>query len=560
MKSLRTKISILNVIAISVALIVAAIIASVSFANFAHSSTERTVELLCETGKNNLNYYFKSVEQSVKTVSTLLDNDLDETIKDDDLTNTYKKHMDFAKKVFKEASKNTNGVFSFYYRVDLDVTDATGGRETGEKGFWFLYSETTKTFEEHTVSPLDESECPWFYQPKEKGEPVWLLPYSTDNLEDVYVISYNIPVYRNVNNASKSFVGVVGIEISYNTLGEQIKDIKALSNGYAFIIENENGTIIYHPNIDLYGVSEEERPQAPKTFVDALKHGDKHVEYVYEGVAKHCYILPLGNDNMMSIVVCAPTSAVNALWLSVVTKIIIAALVLIAIFIAVTILFSHRITRPLKELTRVAEEINKGNYNVKIDYEGQDEIGVLTTTVNKLVENLSGYINDLNALAYSDALTSVHNKSAFDVRLHEIQEKIDNGEEVEFGIAIFDCDDLKAINDQFDHDKGNVYLKNSSHLICRVFQNSLVYRVGGDEFSIVLQGEDFKNREALKKYFIEKSAEICSFAKVPWEEIRVSIGIAEYDPKVDSSVKDVVVHADHLMYENKRERKKQRNK
>ena len=48
----------------------------------------------------------------------------------------------------------------------------------------------------------------------------------TDNL-DAIVISYNVPVYRH-----NDFVGVVGIEISYHTLGEQIKNIKEeLGNG-----------------------------------------------------------------------------------------------------------------------------------------------------------------------------------------------------------------------------------------------------------------------------------------------------------------------------------------
>ena len=558
MKSIRTKISILNVIAISIALTVAAVIASISFASFAHKSTEKNVELLCETGKNNLNYYIKSVEQSVKTVSTLIDNDLDETIDDTNLTTSYRSHMEFARKVFNESSDNTNGVFSYYYRVDLEVTDATGGRDTGEKGFWFIYNDITKDFEEHVVSALDESACPWFYTPKNENRAVWLLPYSTDNLEDVYVISYNVPVYRTISG-TKSFVGVVGIEISYRTLGEQIKDIKALNHGYAFIVENEKGTIIYHPNIDLYGVTEEDRPQTPKEFVDGLKRGDRHIEYTYEGTPKHCYVLPLGNDNMMSIVVCAPTSDINNIWLDVVIKIIVAALVIIGSFIAVTIIFSRQITKPLHKLTDAAEEINRGNYDVNLDYKKDDEIGVLTTAFNKLVTNLGGYISDLNTLAYADALTSVGNRSAFNVCLRDIQKRIGEKEKgLQFGVVIFDCDDLKVINDDHGHDKGNVYLRNASHLIARVFEHSVVYRIGGDEFAVVLQGEDYEKRNELKRIFLEKSAEICSFAKEPWEEIRVSIGLAEYDPEVDNTAEEVAVHADHLMYENKRERKKGR--
>ena len=557
MKSIRTKISLLNVLAISISLIVATVIASITIASFAHTSSEKTVELSAETGKNNLNYYFKSIEQTVNTISNIIGSDLDERIDDTDLANSYHEHVDYAEMIFKSAADNTNGVYDFYYRVDLSITEATGGKEAGEKGFWFIYSEENERYEEHVVSPLDESACPWFHEPKQQGKPVWLLPYSTDNLDDVYVLSYNVPIYRTLANNEKSFVGVAGIEISYLTLGEQIKDIKVLEHGYAFLVDNEDGTIIWHPEIDLYGKTAEERPQVPERFLEGLKNKNDHIVYSYNGVTKHCHIIPLGDVIGMSIVVAVPEADVNGIWLAVINEIIIAALLIFGLFITVTLLFSRRFTQPLKDLTVAAEQINKGNYNVTLNYNGKDEIGVLTNTVSTLIGNLKGYINDLNSLAYADALTEVRNKSAFDVIVRELQKCIDNEEKgLEFAIAIFDCDDLKGINDAYGHDKGNVYLKNASHLMCRIFQKSVVYRVGGDEFAIILRDADFKNRESLKKAFINKSAEICKLAKEPWEQIRVSVGIAAYDPKIDQSVKDVIIHADHLMYANKRERKK----
>ena len=115
---------------------------------------------------------------------------------------------------------------------------------------------------------------------------------------------------------------------------------------------------------------------------------------------------------------------------------------------------------------------------------------------------------------------------------------------------------MKYINDNFGHDKGNVILINASNLMRRVFQKSTIYRIGGDEFATILEYDDYYDREKLRKNFLEKSAEICSFAKEPWEEIKVSIGIATYDPDVDESVESVLIHADHLMYDNKRQRKK----
>ena len=184
----------------------------------------------------------------------------------------------------------------------------------------------------------------------------------------------------------------------------------------------------------------------------------------------------------------------------------------------------------------------------------------MTTTVNRLIEHLSGYIADLNSLAYADALTSVRNKGAYDLFMEQIQKSIDEGEDPKFAIAIFDCDDLKQINDTYGHDKGDVYIKNSCHLICRVFAKSPVFRLGGDEFAVILQGEDYLNRDKLKELFLVKSAEICAFAKVPWEKISVAIGMADYSYANDKDVHSAARRADHLMYENKHERKIEREK
>ena len=544
MHSIRTRTTLLTVIGISVAIFVATVISAVSVANMGHKNAEQSLALLCETGKNSINYYFKSVEQSVNTVSNLIDADLD-AINDNDYIAGFAKHMDDARTIFEEAANNTNGVLTYYYRIDPEISDVTN-----EKGFWYTNLDG-KGFVEHEVTDIsdDQFECVWFYTPKNTGRSVWLPPYITDNL-DVYVLSYNVPVYR-----SNTFIGVVGIEISYTTIGEQIKDIKVQNTGCAFIIENEHHTIIYHPFIDLLNMPEDQRPPVPDGLQNAIENGEHHAEYIYDGVTKHCYWLNLSND--MSIVVAVPLSEVNKSWTNVIIQMIVVAAVIIAVFTTISILYTRRITKPLKELTNAAEEINKGNYQVKLDYKNDDEIGVLTTTVNKLISHLGEYIDDLNNLAYADSLTSVNNKSAFDVAVQNLQEKIDNPEEkIEFAIGVFDCDDLKQINDKYGHDKGNVYLKNSSHLISRVFQHSEVYRVGGDEFIIILQNEDYLNRKSLEKTFIEKSEEICAFAKEEWEKIKVSVGIARYDSEIDKTVQDVIVHADHLMYENKRERKK----
>lgn len=126
---------------------------------------------------------------------------------------------------------------------------------------------------------------------------------------------------------------------------------------------------------------------------------------------------------------------------------------------------------------------------------------------------------------------------------------------MEFAIIILDCDDLKIVNDQYGHDKGDIYIRKASEQICHVFKHSPVFRIGGDEFAVVLQNEDYENRKELTDLFHKNMDRIYTSAENKWEQVSVALGMAEYDPQSDTSVEDVIHRADKTMYENKRARK-----
>ena len=539
MRSIQSKTTLLTIAGILVAIIVATIISAISVRNIGIDSAKQNLQLLCEAGEKSLDYYFESVEQSVETVSTYIKSDL-LTISDGELD----QHMARAKNVFNTSANQTNGVMTYYYRVDPNYSET-------EKGFWYVKNKTNE-FEEHEVTDItkydtqDTSKLVWFTVPKFTGKAIWLRPYITDTIEE-RVISYNVPIYKGNN-----FVGVVGIEISYLTMKKQVDAIKLHETGYAFI-DDEEGNIVYHPYIDVLDMDEKDIPSVPK----GLLNENGVSNYTYDGSEKIGVWKSLSNGTRLNVVI--SLDEVNGPWQRLIVQLIIVAVAIGLVFGTLTIIFSRRITRPLRELTNAAEEINEGNYDVKLDYKGNDEIGTLTTTMNRLIEHLGGYITDLNSLAYADALTSVRNKGAYDIFMEQTQKRIDDGEDPKFAIAIFDCDSLKVINDTYGHDKGDVYIKNSCNLICRVFAKSPVFRLGGDEFAVILQNEDYLNREKLKNVFIEKSAEICAFAKEPWEKISVAIGLADYNYAEDKDVHNVARRADHLMYEDKHARKQADN-
>lgn len=164
-------------------------------------------------------------------------------------------------------------------------------------------------------------------------------------------------------------------------------------------------------------------------------------------------------------------------------------------------------------------------------------------------------LNILNAklaeLMQKDALTSVKNRIAYEQYLEDLKEEFDRGHKKEFAIVMCDVNNLKKVNDELGHERGDEYLKNSCKMICNYFKHSPVFRIGGDEFVAILAGEDYPNREALLEE-MRRNMEDLKDAMVPLEErISIATGMAVYELNMGMTIAEVVKQADERMYDNK---------
>ena len=537
MRSIRTRMTLVTLCVIIIVVISMSLLSVLFIRNNGQQKSNQLLLLLCETGEKNLDYYFDSVQKSVRKVAAFVEADLD-GLEEEKL----EAHMDRVREEFDEMASKTNGVLTYYYRIDPEVSDTV-------KGFWYTDLDG-EGFKEHEVTDItlydtdDTSSLVWFTVPKYEGEPVWLAPYITDNL-DKRVISYNVPIYWR-----GQFVGVVGIEIDYSTMAEQVESIRLYSNGYAFLCD-EAGNLFYHPKIDITQYSAEDKPTLPAEAVSR----DTFLRYTFDDVEKIAAWLPLSNG--MRLNVCVPVTETEGDWQKLIWDILIfAGIVLVASSIFI-MFYTRRITRPLEALTEAAEQVDRGNYDIELSYHRDDEVGRLTNTFKRLSGHMKDHISDLNKRVYVDSLTSVRNKGAYSTYTEQLQAELseENGWAAEFAVGIFDCDNLKVINDKYGHEKGDIYLMTASRLICRVFQHSPVFRIGGDEFAVILQKDDLHRKDDLTRKFREGMADISASAENEWEQVHVAMGLAEYDPSIDRNVNDVIRRADEAMYENKRIRK-----
>ena len=149
-------------------------------------------------------------------------------------------------------------------------------------------------------------------------------------------------------------------------------------------------------------------------------------------------------------------------------------------------------------------------------------------------------------LAYTDALTGVKSSHAYIQAEQQVDGRIAEGTLKDFGVIVFDVNGLKQMNDSQGHEAGDRLIRDACRLICVQFKHSPVYRIGGDEFVAMLEGEDFQNRKALLEEFEQAVEENRRRGAAV-----VASGLAVFRPGQDNSYRRVFERADVRMYDRK---------
>lgn len=505
------------------------------------ADSARMLNLQCKEQAGQLNGIFSRIEQSVMSLSSYLMDELEsvERLKTDmSYLPEYTKHLE---SVAINSAKHTEGAVAVYIRFNPDFTPPTSGMFWSRENINGDFVRQTPT-DLSAYNSNDTEHVGWYYIPIQNGKPTWISPYQNRNI-NICMISYVIPLYY-----GDEVIGVAGMDIDFQIIEQVISSIQVYQSGYAFLTDAQNNLIL-HPKhspgtpIENLGIDVQNFSSAFQS--DTLENS--LISYQSGGQDKRMAFYTL--ENGMQLILTAPAKEIDEAKNNLVWQIVIASLVISAFSVLLTAMHTRRIVKPLRELNIAAEKIAAGDMSISLRPTTKDEAGTLTASFQVTVNKLEQYISYINGLAYRDALTGVKNKTAYQEAVRGIEEQMRTGRP-QFAVAVMDINNLKAVNDSYGHDFGDMLIMTACKLICKVFAHSPVYRIGGDEFVVILQNSDYENYIRLLENF-QNEMDIQNSSPQYENHVIIARGVAVYSSEVDLVFANVFQRADEAMYQNK---------
>ena len=367
MKSIRSRILAIIGGTLAAVMIVSSLVTYMTtsdlFGNTNKDFVKIETELLTNRAQNYLAHYQSSVLQMAHDIDVR--RLLSETSGTEDITKSpYFEDVRAMLKSSQESDKE-NIVSAYVADVDPSVVFDGGtfvsdeGYVLSEKEYWFKDGETRETI-------ISE-------------------PY-TDIITGNMVVAVTAPVY----DKSGKITGITGMDINITALNNMAQQHVIGEKGFAILI-TRNHTVLSHQdsamimkNTSEVGLDENIQSSIESQDTAIKEYDDRGSKVV------GCYT-PIG-DTGWGILTSLPESELTAKVNGITAKIMTINILALILMIGALTVLSARITKPLKKLTAVTAELVKGNYDVEIHADSQDEVGDLANGMSVLVDKLRTYM------------------------------------------------------------------------------------------------------------------------------------------------------------------------
>ena len=320
-------------------------------------------ELLTNRAQNYLAHYQSSVLQMAHDID--IRRLLSETSGTEDITKS--PYFEDVRAMLKSSQESDKENIVSAYVADVDPSVVfDGGTFVSDEGY-----------------VLSEKE--YCFKDGETRETIISEPY-IDIITGNMVVAVTAPVY----DKSGKITGITGMDINITALNNMAQQHVIGEKGFAILI-TRNHTVLSHQdsamimkNTSEVGLDENIQSSIESQDTAIKEYDDRGNKVV------GCYT-PIG-DTGWGILTSLPESELTAKVNGITAKIMTINILALILMIGALTVLSARITKPLKKLTAVTAELVKGNYDVEIHADSQDEVGDLANGMSVLVDKLRTYM------------------------------------------------------------------------------------------------------------------------------------------------------------------------
>ncbi len=494
MRSIRTMITAITIIAILTSILSVFTVSYLIIQRETDQNSVGMMNLIDQDTQKSLERDLASIEQSVEITANVAVDDLDSVllvengavrIDSQSQTQTPKQiaaldsylheYLGNIQSIFSGVADYTDGVTAYYYCINPEIS-------RDEHGFYFMKVGKTGFVEQ---PPLDVQDldfqktlnATWYDAAVSRGYPTWIGPYKSEKDPNVWIYTYSVPIYK-----AGMLIGIMGMNIPCDTLTALIGDIHLYDTGFVCLLDAE-GRVIYHPNLPFGSDLDELGLSITSEILQKKTSGDELIRYKVGNEEHQMSFSTLSNG--MKLLVIAPSSEINAPWISLIRIIALVAAAVIIFYVILVMVLMGITTYPLKQLTDASQRLaDADDYDVELNYHGNNEIGTLTGSFNRMREQIKQYIGDLNYQLYHDRLTDLPNMRHF-LTLAEDEKKRLLAEGKQPVIVYFDIVGLRNYNRRYGFKKGDELIVNFAKILERQFGDHRVCRFSGDHFDAV---------------------------------------------------------------------------
>ncbi|WP_029323523.1 GGDEF domain-containing protein [Butyrivibrio sp. AE3004] len=145
---------------------------------------------------------------------------------------------------------------------------------------------------------------------------------------------------------------------------------------------------------------------------------------------------------------------------------------------------------PIQQRKNILGYILVTNFNVDDVFTIKETLEILSLFLSAEMAN-NQFLKRLEWLTSVDMRTGVRNRSSMNRVVDEYAEQL-KWHKTSFGVAFCKLNGLKFLNAKYGHDAGNKVLEEAGEILLDIFEETEVFRSGGEEFAVVCENADEK--------------------------------------------------------------------